>query len=300
MTQNDETMFSTLTSNVENRNNKPISKKSGNSAWEQVAVGGVAGILLGAGGMYAADAFANSSENEELVSGTVHNDGGLKIASNVNDEQPFTDAFDAARAEIGSGGAFFWHGRVYSTYNEDEWNSMTDVEKNDYAETIKPVVRQEETNVAHQSSANVAIVSNQSLAEVHDNNENLHQAYDVQMVDDQSADVHLVNVGEVQLADGSMATIGVYDMDGQSVSVVDFDQDGIPDVAICDANGNGQIDEGEAVDLHTGQVISTNGNDYAVQESVDANPNLQTASMENPDVAPDMPDYMSDADIQMV
>ena len=35
----------------------------------------------------------------------------------------------------------------------------------------------------------------------------------------------------------------------------------------------------------------------AVDDSAD--PNLQTASLENPDVAPDMPDYMSDADIQM-
>ena len=34
-----------------------------------------------------------------------------------------------------------------------------------------------------------------------------------------------------------------------------------------------------------------------VDDSID--PNLQTASLENPDVAPDMPDYMSDADIQL-
>ena len=84
------------------------------------------------------------------------------------------------------------------------------------------------------------------------------------------------------------------------MSVVDFDQDGNPDVAICDANGNGSIDVGEAVDLHTGQVITPNGSDFAdagVDDSADSN--LQTASLENPDVAPDMPDYMSDADIQM-
>lgn len=97
-----------------------------------------------------------------------------------------------------------------------------------------------------------------------------------------------------------MATVGVFDVDGQEVSVVDFDQDGTPDVAICDVNGNGSIDVGEAIDLHTGQVITPNGSDYAnteVDDSID--PNLQTASLENLDVAPDMPDYMSDADIQM-
>ena len=47
-------------------------------------------------------------------------------------------------------------------------------------------------------------------------------------------------------------------------------------------------------------MITPSGSDFAdtgVDDSAD--PNLQTASLENPDVAPDMPDYMSDADIQM-
>lgn len=47
-------------------------------------------------------------------------------------------------------------------------------------------------------------------------------------------------------------------------------------------------------------MITPSGSDFAdagVDDSAD--PNLQTASLENPDVAPDMPDYISDADIQM-
>ena len=182
---------------------------------------------------------------------------------------------------------------------------MTDAEKNDYAEAVRPEVRAEEMNAAPHQTEDVAMVSHSSHADqdvsVAHNDANLHQASDVQVADDQNADVHLVNAGEVQLADGSMATVGVFDVDGQEVSVVDFDQDGNPDVAICDANGNGSIDVGEAIDLHTGQVITPSGSDFAdtgVDDSAD--PNLQTASLENPDVAPDMPDYMSDADIQMV
>ena len=181
---------------------------------------------------------------------------------------------------------------------------MTDAEKNDYAQAVKPEVRAEEMNTAPHQTEDVAVVSHSSHADqdvfVAHNDANLHQASDVQVADDQNADVHLVNAGEVQLADGSMATVGVFNVDGQEVSVVDFDQDGNPDVAICDANGNGSIDVGEAVDLHTGQVITPSGSDFAdagVDDSAD--PNLQTASLENPDVAPDMPDYMSDADIQM-
>ena len=221
-----------------------------------------------------------------------------------HDDLSFKDAFDAARAEVGPGGAFHWHGNTYSTFTADEWNNMTDVEKNDYAEAVKPEVRAEEMNSTHHHTEDVAMVSHSSHADqdvsVAHNDANLHQASDVQVADDQNADVHLVNAGEVQLADGSMATVGVFDVYGQEVSVVDFDQDGTPDVAICDVNGNGSINVGEAIDLHTGQVITPNGSDYAnteVDDSID--PNLQTASLENPDVAPDMPDYMSDADIQL-
>ena len=283
------------------------------ATWKKVAVSGAAGILLGASAMYATDAFAANTEetpdtkpegeNPSQDAAATNDNASIKVAES-HDEQSFKEAFDAARAEVGPGGAFHWHGNIYSTYTEDEWNNMTDAEKNDYAQAVKPEVRAEEMNAAPHQTEDVAVVSHSSHADqdvsVAHNDANLHQASDVQVADDQNADVHLVNAGEVQLADGSMATVGVFDVDGQEVSVVDFDQDGNPDVAICDANGNGSIDVGEAVDLHTGQVITPSGSDFAdagVDDSADSN--LQTASLENPDVAPDMPDYMSDADIQM-
>lgn len=295
MAKNEETKYLAPTSHVEAESNKDNSKKAEKVVWKKVAMGGAAGILLGAGAMYANEAIAATQEpenpdvkpeenvdakpegeNPSQDATAINENEKIKVAESISDGQSFKQAFDAARAEVGPGGAFHWHGNIYSTYTEDEWNNMTDAEKNDYAEAVRPEVRPEEMN---HHTEDVAVVS---------------------VADDQSSDVHLVNVGEVQLADGSMATVGVYDVNGQEVSVVDFDQDGTPDVAICDANGNGRIDVGEAVDLHTGQVISVDANDYASQEADTAtDPNLQTASLENPDVVPDMPDYMSDADIQM-
>lgn len=312
MAQNEETKYFVSTSHVEAESNKDNSKKAEKSTWKKVTMGGAAGILLGAGAMYANDAIAATQESEvpkpedENVdakpevenpspdAAAVNENESFKVAENISDSQSFKQAFEAARAEVGPGGAFHWHGNIYSTYTEDEWNNMTAAEKNDYAEAVRPEVRPEE--MGHHTD-DVASPSSSSES-LHDSN--LHQTSDVSVADAQNSDVHLVNAGEVQLADGSMATVGVYDVNGQEVSVVDFDQDGTPDVAICDANGNGRIDEGEAVDLHTGQVISVDANDYA-NNDVDAatDPNLQTASLENPDVAPDMPDYMSDADIQM-
>ena len=308
MAQNEETLyFDNAHPEVRQESKDNTQNAADKATWKKVAVGGAAGILLGASAMYATDAYASSpeetSEGEESAQAAANDNAGIKVAES-HDDLSFKDAFDAARAEVGPGGAFHWHGNTYSTFTADEWNNMTDAEKNDYAEAVKPEIHAEEMNSTHHHTEDVAMVSHSSHADqdvsVAHNDANLHQASDVQVADDQNADVHLVNAGEVQLADGSMATVGVFDVNGQEVSVVDFDQDGTPDVAICDVNGTGSIDVGEAIDLHTGQVISPNGSEYAnteVDDSID--PNLQTASLENPDVAPDMPDYMSDADVQL-
>ena len=315
MAQNEETMYfpnaNQATGNENMVKNQPKNKKFG---WQKVAVGGAAGILLGASAMYAADAMAASQETEtpdtkpegenpSQDASAVNDNAAIKVAES-HDDQSFKEAFDAARAEVGPGGAFHWHGNIYSTYTEDEWNNMTDAEKNDYAQAVKPEVRPEEVNASVHDAEDVAVVNHatseasQDVQVSHD--ANLHQTSDVEVAGNQDVDVHLVNAGEVQLTDGSTATVGVYDMNGHEVSVVDFDQDGTPDVAICDVNQNGVIEEGEAVDLHTGQVISLDSNDYANNDAdMTSDPNLQTASLENPDVAPDMPDYMSDADLTM-
>lgn len=318
MAQNEETMYIASTSDVETDKLTNNSKTDSKGSWKKVVVGGVAGILLGAGAMYANDAIAATQEAENpdakpedenidakpeggekpsQDAAVVNENESFKVADSVMDSQSFKAAFKAARAEVGPGGAFHWHGNIYSTYTEDEWNNMTDAEKNDYAEAVRPEVRPEEMNSSSHHTEDVAVASQHSRAEAVQENTNLHQTSDVSVADDQSADVHLVNAGEVQLADGSTATVGVYDVNGQQVNVVDFDQDGTPDVAIYDANGNGRIDVGEAVDLHTGQVISVDANNET--DDITSDSNLQTASLENPDVAPDMPDYMSDADIQM-
>lgn len=61
----------------------------------------------------------------------------LEVAE-VNQEGTFKDAFDAARAQVGPGGIFEWHGQWYNTYTAEEWTGMEPVSKNDYALLVKP------------------------------------------------------------------------------------------------------------------------------------------------------------------
>lgn len=52
--------------------------------------------------------------------------------AHVSDDLSFADAFAAARAQVGAGGVFEWHGGVFSTYYENEWDGMTPQQQHQY------------------------------------------------------------------------------------------------------------------------------------------------------------------------
>ena len=96
-----------------NINGQPEKKVEGTS-WKQVTLGGVSGILMGAGLLYAGQIAAKELDNEEKqeevaipeqgeTSHTLEN--GLQVAA-VNDDLSFGEAFAQARAEVGPGGVF--------------------------------------------------------------------------------------------------------------------------------------------------------------------------------------------------
>ncbi len=60
----------------------------------------------------------------------------LDIAGSVSDDMSFSQAFAAAREEVGPGGIFYWHGKPYGTYYENEWNAMSEEDKADYWDSV--------------------------------------------------------------------------------------------------------------------------------------------------------------------
>lgn len=269
-------------------NGQQETKKEG-SAWKQVTLGGVSGILMGAGLLYAGQAVAQNINNEEKpedvvapeqgeTSHTLEN--GLKVAA-VNDDQSFGEAFQQARAEVGPGGVFHWHGGIYSTYSADEWNSMTVEQKHDFAQQVQPEIHPDELSTPTDADSHVVVVHHVYHHEDAPAAADIHQAAettdDVQVVSQQAsgpsdADVHIVGYGNVE---------------GHTAVALDMDNDGEADVAIIDINDNNNLDSQDVV-------VDTEGNVATVGDlSGEPDPN-QMASMENPDVAPDMPDYMND------
>ena len=56
----------------------------------------------------------------------------ITLAQLDTDGMSFSEAFAAARAEVGAGGIFEWNGNYYGTYYEDEWKEFSDDFKQEF------------------------------------------------------------------------------------------------------------------------------------------------------------------------
>ena len=163
-----------------NENTEAGKKKFNGKTWATVALGGTSGILLGAGLLYAQKVYGeteqppvvdgggeespfetnpkpedtpidNQSHDTHNNMNEVHNHTHAHITaptpngtSVVGDDMSFEEAFAEARAEVGPGGVFVWHGGVYSTFYAEEWNAMTPDQQQEFASGVKvavPVVK---------------------------------------------------------------------------------------------------------------------------------------------------------------
>jgi hypothetical protein len=155
-------------------------------------------------------------------------DDTVPVATSVTDDMSFGEAFSAARAEVGPGGAFEWHGNVYGTYTAEEWNAMTPEEHQAYNE--------------HFNWAGV-----ETSADTADDTHDIVVDVDPAVDTTQDGDVEILGV--IHDSD-SGANFGVTAIDGQEVIFVDVDGDMTFDYMASDVNHNGQLDPGEMVDIH--------------------------------------------------
>lgn len=284
---NEETIIQGRTMANEAENTQQVEKQG--SAWKQVTLGGASGILMGAGAMYAAEAYAaNKGETpaeDTPAEGEQHE--AVRVAE-VSDNMSFADAFAAARDQVGAGGVFRWHGGIYNTYTAEEWNGMSDEQKNDFAELVKPEVSAAQIDTAHITESTPDIHVH---VHVHEAAQTAATGGDAHVAEalptpgtDDSDDVHIVGYGEV---------------DGHVAVALDVTGDGQADVAVIDVDDSGNLSSPDVV-VDTEGNMATVGELASMAEDSPTDPYMQTASIENPDVAPDMPDYMNDADLSMM
>lgn len=235
--------------------------------WKPVAIGGLTGILMGAGAMYGVQSVASESNVNTL--GAEEN---LKVAT-VDDSMSFKEAFETARAQVGAGGVFTWHGKIFNTYTAEEWKAMSNDDKQLFAEQVKPQVPATEIDTKQVAELtiddDVQVVSHQD----HDV-ETTAKPEDVQLhtttwneLAQEENDVRVVGFKDVEYGNGRSAAMQELDINGQRVAVIDVDKDGDPDLAMTDLNHDNQIEEGEVIDLHTGEAISFANDDPSVESA---------------------------------
>lgn len=296
-------------------------KKKDSNVWQAVAIGGVTGILLGTGGVLAANAMSPSDAAEEDIIADDTTEGGLPTA-HVSDNMSFSQAFAAARAEVGPGGVFEWRGGLYGTFTADEWNHMSQAERNEFAHDAYGAGSGNEHYTAqhttvhhtdhhdhhvhhtdhhdhhvnhtdHQGTATMATTGGEAMA---DNGEPHHSTTftdnDVAISDN---DVQVVGVRDVEMGDGSVATVGNINVGGNDVFLVDVDRDTVFDYAMGDFNGDGNVGDDEVRDI-TDQNITV-ADLQGQPDSIDPGADDPNIAYTEQDLAPDAPDYMPTAEI---
>lgn len=222
------------------------------------AAGVVAGTMINEQTAAAAD--SNEEEQQDITSS--HSsivDDSMQIATTPNDDMPFSEAFAAARAEVGPGGVFEWHGHLYGTYYASEWDAMTQDEKNEYN--------------SHFSWHSTSSANNSAQDNASEEPETAE--------DSEEAEVQVLSVETVATEYGTM-DVATLDVDGDEVYLVDLDQDGQADVGVMDFNNDGQLTQEEFVDIRDAGVMIPN--------APNSNQDILLASG-------NAPDYTNDADV---
>lgn len=232
-------------------------------------IGAVAGgaVSIGANYLYGmtsdgepVPAVEPSSPEEETFEAVIHEEA--PFATTVNDDMSFSEAFAAAREELGPGGIFSWNGHTYNTYYQDEWEGMSTAEHQEYFASINPEgappVAGEESN--EQVAANDA---------------------DGTPADDQQIHQAGPDTNDPQQPTGgtgtSQNTSGADTPSPESPEVVGIDDsgDGVPDAYLIDTDGDGYA-EAVAIDQNQNDIpeavlVDTDGDNVLDAVEIDAN-----------------------------
>lgn len=221
------------------------SSKSGGQFWKYVLIGGVPGIMLGSGGTVVAENVVEKVNEdvvpEEDAAAEELTPANVPVA-NVSDDMSFGEAFAAARADVGAGGVFMWHGNLYNTYVAEEWDAMSPEERAEFGDRVYG------TNVAESG----AVGESEGVDSI-----------DVVAVEEEG--VSIEEIGIVETEDGDQMIVAVGSVDGEHVAFADVDCDGEIDI-VADSQGNTYSSEGIYVDDLC--QIAMNDESYGVQDDM--------------------------------
>ncbi|MCD8291356.1 MAG: hypothetical protein LUC91_07630 [Prevotella sp.] len=265
--------------------------------WKKVTIGTGSAIALGAAAAFVASAIPLTAEGAVDVAPDAADDGSISMATGVNDDMSFQEAFDAAREEVGPGGVFAWHGNLYNTYTADEWNNMSAEEQTEWGSHFEGTYQPEHdmaqhTNSGH-SAAHAEVVQPETNNQVQAEEPIVAQEHPENTIGDSPA---YVDHGNASVGGEEVEVLGVYHdngnnvtyadviVSGQDVVFMDVDNDETFDVVVIDENNNGQVEENE---VHLVEEVF--GQSVSVDDIGGYND-----PMNNPHIAQNETDYIND------
>lgn len=279
-TNNEETVFLNDYLDELKKTEKKLDVKS---VWKPVSIGGVSAIMLGVG------AYALGNMGRELF--------------HVDDSKSFDEAFDEAREELGSDGVFQYKDGAYVACSPEEWDDKSDLEK---ATVVSHLVPEEYldvdlSSVEHNSQPEqvVSVDVNEHVnpinVEEHSTNQESPKV-EVNVVADHIDDPVQVVETEVESTPESDVVI-VAEGESEDQPLTDeIEVTLVDDASVEEGNGVvGKIIE-EIAELIVPESSTSHPAPLEASKAVDIDEN----SSDNPEVAPDMPDYMQDADMSSI
>ncbi len=262
--------------------NKETAKKEaekGGHGWKYAAAGVGGGIALGGAAAVAMSMAKHDTEHEGKFSDQKDDapdwtDGKVGVATHVDDSMSFDEAFAAARAEVGPGGAFEWHGTVYGTYTAAEWNSMTAQERAEYNGHFSWSNAGGGNQQSSGSGHNMAATGNQESHPTdvaqnqvpggqggqggdnvdpirHSPGPNTDNREHPDNPDNPESEIEVIGV--VHDPDDN-TNVGVMTVDGHNAMVIDVDNDMKFDILAVDVNDDGNISREEMSDISDGNL----------------------------------------------
>lgn len=207
--------------------------------------------------------------------------------AHVSDSMSFSEAFAAARAEVGPGGSFTWHGKVYGTYYKNEWDSMSSEEQRDFQ--MAAINGEHSTAPGHEASQanNYAYAKPVDPVPAEEPYEE-PKGQEVTLVDPEPVsddEVRVLGIDQVMDEDGQLHEAALIDFGGNVAMVVDTDGDNVYDVMAADFNGDGEITPDE-INPNIGEAGLTVGDvqgQYMAQEQEDVQFNNECDGLSDSD-----------------
>ncbi|MBQ8047089.1 MAG: hypothetical protein IJ196_04095 [Prevotella sp.] len=293
-----------------------VQEKTEAQDWRKVTIGGIVAVML-AGGALVASAQNPQSKDEEADdepkeidhTGSHTGENGVEVAG-VSDGMSFSQAFAAARAEVGPGGVFEWHGRLYNTFTAEEWDHMTPAQKADFAHQVQPEVAAHEHHAAstHHASAHTTHASATETHEHQAGTESHHEHSQHEQPQQQptvtpvgqsheggEGETHLEGVFDYTTDNGQVWTVVKGTLHGKEIYAIDEDKDQKVDTVWIDSNKNHEMEAGEIKDASgTNMTISEVAG--ALQSGDQASEGANYVAYNQEDIGAGTPDYQNDVD----